>query len=91
MAERRGLLLVSAAAAAFVLALPAGAYHSIYSVIYAGPKTWLPGYSAASAYDFQGDRWYGDGMYNINPSSGCVRLVFIDGNGAGAEPIPAVA
>jgi hypothetical protein len=63
-------------AAAFAIPAALGSY----AVVYAGPKTWLPGYDADSAYDVSLDRWYSNYMENVN-NIGWQRVVFIDNNG----------
>ena len=56
----------------------ATAYHFTYSERYAGPKTWLSGWSADGAYYEDGNRWYTNAMNDINPSTGCARVALID-------------
>jgi hypothetical protein len=71
-----------------VAALAAGAALTIIAtamatnVVYAGPKTWLPGYDGDSSYDSSGSRWYYNFFENRSYNS-WGRVTFIDNNGGG--------
>lgn len=64
-----------ATVAIVVLATTAVVVATAFASTYAGPKTWLPGYDAASGYQ---TNWYADTMGGKGTTGYASRVAFID-------------